>query len=381
MKLSRDAWLTIGLLTVLALVTTLAGIQQTQQQLPPLASDSNAPDGARALWLWLETLGYHPSAELQTEFAIPESTRAAFILQPTNLITEEEWQLVDEWVEGGGTLLVAGDTVFMGLAAEHYDFALAFRAEKVETLTLQNPLFNSPSLTAPATVQTSAYFQSNRSKFVTYLAVAEGPVILSFHHGAGMVFLSAASFPFTNAGLKESGNPALTLNLVSVSLPGPVWFDEWHHGRRLADPQLAGPTDWLMFTPAGRALLFVGIVLFLALVFGGQRFGRPVPLLKDAVRRAPLEYITAIANLNRRAGHRAEVLKHYSYHLKRSLGLRYRLAASLPDHQYARQLAAFNPNVDEVALLELLTRLSRRNVSENEMIRLAAEVARWTKGL
>ena len=96
-------------------------------------------------------------------------------------------------------------------------------------------------------------------------------------------------------------------------------------------------------------------------------------------RRAPLEYITAIANLKRRAGHRAAVLSHYRHRLKRSLGRRYRLDPTLSDEEYVSQLAKLNPNLDNIALRNLLTRLRRRPGNETEMIQLAREVSTWLK--
>jgi len=205
-------------------------------------------------------------------------------------------------------------------------------------------------------------------------------VVVSFALGKGRVILSAAPYAFSNAGLKEPGNPALVLNLILISpASGAVWFDEWHHGVRPVDSQVVGPEDWLRRTPAGRALLYVAGVIFLAVLLRGRRFGRPVPLPGEITRRAPLEYISAIANLGRRAGHRRAVLQQYRQRLKRRLGQRYRLDPTLNDAEYAARLAEYNPGLDAEALRRLLARLQRPNVNESEMIQLAAEVAAWIK--
>jgi hypothetical protein len=97
-------------------------------------------------------------------------------------------------------------------------------------------------------------------------------------------------------------------------------------------------------------------------------------------RRAPLEYITAIANLSRRAGHRRAVLDDFRHRLKRGLGQRYRLDPTLPDDQYLRHLAGLNPNLDVAALGSLLDRLRRPQVSEGELVALSADVADWLEG-
>ncbi|MFL7793658.1 MAG: DUF4350 domain-containing protein [Anaerolineae bacterium] len=391
---SRDTWLAIGFLAVLVIVTILAAVFQTRQsegKPPPLASFSSAPDGARALRLWLEQLDYSVSDEVDETFRPPDSADVALILEPVIPIAEREWQAIDAWIERGGTLVLVGEsrwlTSYISFVVGHYDFRMAYLdANEAITLTAQAPLLTSPPLTKPVYAHPSAYLRPDRDDFVTHLAVGSKPVLVSFPLGEGQVIICTASFPFTNAGLKEEGNPELALNVVtaasrsSTSNDKPtIWFDEWHHGVQPRQPTAVGPQDWLRYTPSGRALLYTAVVVFVALALGGRRFGRAVPLPKRTARRAPLEHITAIANLSRRAGHRQAVLRYHYQRLKRDLGRRYRLSPALPDDEYATQLAEFNPNIDPQELLNLLVRLRKRKVSESEMIQLAAEVAAWLK--
>jgi hypothetical protein len=114
-------------------------------------------------------------------------------------------------------------------------------------------------------------------------------------------------------------------------------------------------------------------------VLGGRPFGRPAPLLNETSRRTPLEYITAIANLNRRARHRQTTMLQYRQWLKRDLGRRYRLDPTLADEVYVKQLGGYRPDLDQEALLSLLNRLSKRNLSEEEMVTAAVEVSEWLK--
>lgn len=381
-QISRDSWLAIGLLVTLVLVTIVAAIYQTKEQekAPPLASFSSAPDGARALWLWLEALGHSVNDEVSETFYLPEDVGMVLMLEPFAGITVEEWETIDAWVESGGTLVLVGDRFQTTFAVRHYDFSLAYLGTEASTLTVQTPLLASPPLTGMVSTRAQAYFATDRDDFVTHLAVESKPVMLSFELGAGRVILSAAPFSFSNAGLKKEGNPQLVLNVISAaSQPGVIWFDEWHHGARSTRAELVGPGDWLRHTPAGRSLLYAGAVIFLALVIRGRHFGRPVPLPRDVTRRAPLEYITAVANLSRRAGHQSAALRHYRHRLKRTLGKRYRLSPALPDDKYVAQLAELNPNLDANALHSLLTRLCQDKVSEGEMVQLATKVTEWLK--
>jgi len=380
-KLSRETWGAIGIGVALVLLTIVAAIQSAraeQQTAPALASDSSQPDGARALWLWLEALGYATSSETSAIFALPEQTSIALILEPALTITAEEWETLDAWIDDGGTLVVTGDQLGSVFASRHFEFQIAYLLTTVPTLTAQSPMWLSPPVTAPVPVNTRAFFETKRMDYVSHLAVGDQPVVVSFTQGQGRVILSAAPFPFTNAGLKVAGNPEFVLNVVAPALrDGLVWFDEWHHGQRTVTA--IGPDAWLRSTPTGHALLYVVGVLYLALIARGRLFGRPVPLPNHVSRRAPLEHITAIANLRRQAGHRTAELRYYYDILKRQLGRRYRLSPDLPDDTYVEQLASYDPNLDAQALSHLLTELRRPNVSESDMVRLANEAAKWLK--
>ncbi len=379
MKLSRDVWLAIGLIIFLVVVTGVAAIQQTEQRLmPPLASYSAQPNGAKALRLWLDALHYRVY-ETESSFLPSGQSDLLLILSPTFNITSEEWQALDLWVEAGGTVIIAGDNLSTRNAFSHYQVSFSYTGRTASTLGVQMPLWQSPPLQS-ATLRADTYFISRRDNFVTHIAMQDKPIIISFEQGAGRVLLSATAYPFSNAGMKEPGNPALVLNLLStIDQADAIWFDEWHHGQRAAQLEIIGPLNWLRYTPTGRALLYAAFIIFLGLILQGQRFGRPVPLGTTLSRRAPLAYITAIANLGRRAGHRGAVLSHYRQQLKRALGRRYRLNPTLTDEDYLRQLAALNPNLDINALRNLLIRLNRRQVSEGEMIQLAAEASTWLK--
>jgi hypothetical protein len=384
--LSRDRWLALALLVALTLVLVLTAARQQRTAAPPLASFSNREDGARALRLWLEALGYAVVDAEPTVFAIPLDTRLLLILEPTTPISADEWPILDQWVQQGGTLVLAGDAYQFSSWANHYDFRRDLGRTTFSTTTVQipYPLLVSPPLVAPpsqASGEGDGGLDSTRTDWIALAATEETPTIVTFPQGQGRVILSAAAAPFSNQGLQRAGNAQLVLNLVSLAgPPGRVWFDEWHHGvRGAATVAPVGIEQWLRATVAGRALLLAVGIIFLALVLQGRRFGRPLPLPQQHLRRTPLEYVRALANLNRRAGHRAEILQEYRLRLKRGLGRRYRLPADLPDGEFVAQLARYDPTVDQARLAHLLTELARTPVSEQQLIQLAAESTRWIK--
>lgn len=376
MRLSRDSWLAIGLVLLLSVITVAAAYQQNKSLTIPYLSTSAAPDGALALKLWLDELGYSPLEETPSVFQPPQHAKLILILEPLLLVSEREWDQLDQWIERGGTLILAGNGLAAAYAFHHFDFSLAYLDEETDSLSAAAPLLLSPPQTDPAPVASTLYLSPARTDFVPLLTADGRPVILAFDRGQGRVILSATAYPFSNKGLKEDASAAMVLNLIALTTQsGRAWLDDWHHG--IQTEAILGPGQWLRRTSAGHALLFVAGVIFLALLLQGRAFGRPVPLQREIKRRGPLEHVTAVANLNRKAGHRADVLRQYHQWVKRHLGHRYRLDPSLPDEEYAAQLAKYNPALDKEKLLHLLQRLNQANVSESEMVKLAEEASKW----
>ena len=125
--------------------------------------------------------------------------------------------------------------------------------------------------------------------------------------------------------------------------------------------------------------LYLVLVIFIALILQGRSFGKPVRLPEEIHRRGPVETIAALANLNRQARHRHAVLQQYCQRLKRQIGRRYRLNATLPDGEWVAQLSNLRPDLDAGHLADLLARLNRPNPNEAQMVQWAQEAADWTE--
>jgi hypothetical protein len=376
MKLSRDAWLGIGLVFILMLVTAAVTLQKAP--ITPYLSTSPGADGTLALKLWLEQLGYSVPDYTAATFSPPAGRGLILVLQPILPISDSDWATLDQQVSRGATLIIAGDNAQTQQAFQHFDVDVTLLDQQTAALTLQNPLPSSPYIQSTIPIQAQFAMLPHRAYFVTLLAVKDLPEVISFDQSQGRVILSATPYPFSNFGLKDPTTAALVLNLVALSSPGHwAWFDEWHHGIQKADTTIIGPDQWLRDTPLGRALLFVVGAVFVALLLQGRGFGRPVPLPREIKRRGPLEHVTAIANLNRRAGHRQAVQKQYHDRLKQQLARRYSLDPSLPDEDYVQALAQHNPALDQAGLRKVLIGLARRNLSEDQVVELAARAAQW----
>ncbi|MDT8307259.1 MAG: DUF4350 domain-containing protein [Anaerolineae bacterium] len=375
---SRETVLAIALLSLLLLVAILAAVVQSREEtsLPALASFSNGPTGARAVRLWLEEEGYAIHEAGSAAFSVPDDTRLALMLEPqTPGLTAEEWAVLEEWVAAGGILALLGEGFGAAFSFSHFDVEIDY-AVPVGDLAFTAPFLGSPPFSL-AQIRPRAALDTARDDIVTLVAAGERPLLIAFPHGDGLVILGTITYPLTNAGLKEGDNALFALNLATLAgESGAIWFDEWHHGVRGQDA-LSGPGQWLRQTPAGQALLYSAAVLFLGVLLAGRRFGRPIPLARPGQRRAPLEHIVAVANLSRRAGHRHAVLAQVHLQLKRELGRRFRINPTLPDDEYASQLAGVRPDLDTDELRSLLARLRNPDTGEAEMVALVRAAAAW----
>jgi len=375
--LSRDAKLGIGILLALVVIIIFAATQQqTEQVYPKLSTVSSAPDGALALKLWVQELRYPVDEQVLESFIPPDDATILFALEPF-FLTNAELKSMDQWVENGGTLIAIGEQYGMYSLIDHYDFSFEFLPENDAPLAAETPLLNSPALSDLTNAKAQVAFVTERDDYVVLAAYKGKPVLVSFEHGKGRVILGTIPDVFTNAGLKQAGNPVLVLNILALArTKGAVWFDEWHHGVQ-SGAQILGPEQFLRRTPLGHALLFALFAVFMTLFLQGRGFGRPVPLPQEIKRRGAWEHVTGIANLSRRAAHRSAVMLYYHDQIKRKLGQRYRLDPGMDDEQYVNTLAGYHLTFDKDELLNLLKRLKRRNVSETEMVQLAVESAKW----
>jgi len=376
-NLSRDARLLIGLFTVLLALTVFAALQRgAQQQYAELSSQSSAPNGARALKLWVQELQYPVDESVLAVFAPPEDASIVFMLEPL-FPTEDEMRSLDDWVEEGGTLIVIGDQYGMYSVIEHYEFFFTALPDNDDAPGVESPLLDSPPGLELGNTNVRSGLNSDRDDFVVLVGYKGTPVLVSFDQGNGRVILGTIAESFTNSGLKQPGNAELVLNVLALArAKGAIWFDEWHHGVQSGE-QVLGPSEFLRSTPVGRSLLFVTFAVFVVFFMQGRGFGRHIPLPHEIKRRGALEHVTGIANLSRRAAHRSAVMMHYRHQIKRKLGQRYRLDPGMNDEEYVNTLAGYNPAVDKNELLNLLKRLTRRDFSEPEMVHLAAEASKW----
>lgn len=122
----------------------------------------------------------------------------------------------------------------------------------------------------------------------------------------GRVVLLAEAGPLSNARAADHPLAVLAVRaaLAYTSEADTVFFGEYHQGIRTYRSRADVLTQFFVATPRGRGLLHLILVCFLVLACVGLRFGAPAPGVAppDRERRSPLEHVSALGDLYRKAG-------------------------------------------------------------------------------
>ena len=313
---------------------------------PDLSAHSTEPQGALALSLWLDDLGYQARSLEYRPFAVDPKARVLLILAPTEVITDSQASEIVDWIERGGTLI---------MVTNHGNPLLDRLGVKVSTRDVQTtqvvplqPVFQNPPLTG-VEVKAASDLSFSRPEWVPLLGTSfvDGDVIAGTAQlGSGRAFVLADEYPLSNEGLSKTDNWVLTTYfLKGVPAGSLVLFDEYHHG--LTE---YGTLDRILFTePWGWAILYAAALLFLYVVLRGRRFGPALATTVAGVRRSRSEYVATLAALLHQGKHREWLGQQFAMQVKRSLGSRYRVEADLPAAEFVAALARVRPEAGEMA--------------------------------
>lgn len=378
MKQRRDLFLLLALIAALILFAILGPASDdsgTASTAP--TTRSSGPGGALALLRWLEAQGYAVQRLEFRDFDVEPSTDMFFLLGPSERVTDEQVTLLLEWVAEGGTLIYASEQLF-GVDALLTELDIDLQAfedtdnealfDVIDWAAVLQPVFDDPPL-QEALVRTDRVLATERADVAPLLGQDTAYVLMGVQHGAGYIYVASTVFPFTNDGLRVEQNAALLLNMLRrVPAGAEIVFDEWHHGF-FEPPSLRRA---LFDNAWGWALIYTGLVLVAYLILSGRRFGRPVPLAEEIARRSSAEYVENVADLLQRGGKRDFVREHYVTALKRRLARPYGINPGLEDTAFVGELSRYR-QIDPTALEQLLRRMRRPGLGDEELLRLLAE--------
>ncbi len=319
------------------------------------SSHNAAQDGALALYTWLGKIGYQAERIEYGPFDIPTDAAALFVIEPGSNLTQIEREDLLAWVRGGGILIWAESGLQTSQVLRDWNISLVASSKPYDKLNPAQPMPN-PAV-AEASVGTNyALDISKRTDATTlYLGSKAAALLVGFNEGKGRVFVTSASHLFSNLGLQEADNGALTLNLLAgVIKGGKVTLDEVHHGYIGGDDL----STVLLTQRWGWGVLYAAMLIALYLVLSGRRFGRIVPLVPPDTRRSSGEFVAAVGSLFRRAARRNWVVDHYRATLRADLARPFGIDPNLPAAAFVAELARLSPRpLDRNLLLTVLSEL------------------------
>jgi hypothetical protein len=383
MKNRRDILIIIGLfLALIAFVAFGPGRRPPSGGPEGPTTHSSEAEGALGLYNWAGAMGYDARRLEYHPFVLDEQDDALLILNPTQRIDRAQARAALDWVEGGGTLIFADDSpqLFGPGNALLDELGVDSRVYSTTT-TIERAVPAQPALDQPpvgeAQVRTDRTLVPHIDDYVTLSGKQDAVVVAGIKHGEGYIYLSTATYPFTNEGLRDPENAGLVLNMLRrVPAGGRIQFDEYHHGY-FTPPST---TRIVLGSPWGWAAAYALIAIALYLILSGRRFGRPVPLREEVVRRSSAEYVESMADLFQRGGKRSYILRHYYTTFKRRLAKPSGVNPQLGDQEFVGELARFR-EIDQPALLALLARLQNQQAGEAELVRAVAEADRFLEAI
>ena len=290
------------------------------------------PDGVAALARGIERLG-RTTAPRTTPLVDADPVRGTIVLleAPVFLSPRAVRALLDRVREGGTLLYVpvyltdADGTVELPLM-DSLGVKFRFRSlrDQIREQALEEPRWREHRLTTGLPAPDSLvhglriagedYPDSSGVHDVQRLLTAEDPggsawewiAAAEFAFGEGRVVILAEGGPISNASAGDHPLAVLAVRaaLAYTSEADTVFFDEFHQGIQGDRTRAEVLRDFFMGSPGGRTLLHLVAVCFLVLACLGLRFGAPTPAVAppDLERRSPLEHVSALGDLYRKAG-------------------------------------------------------------------------------
>jgi Domain of unknown function (DUF4350) len=299
-------WIWLGAVFVVVAGLNVVSVRSAPQ--PALAAGSAQPDGALALNLWLQRIGYAVTISRGQAPELPSSATSATLVVIRDGAESGDSQVARDlqWVAAGGRLVVATG----GSTAGPLMSALNLRVVPVPSVTIDvwQPLLLDPP-THSVLAETTAVL--DLAPGAGAAGSSEGSALITEAYGRGRIWVLTALALLDNAHLADVQNRRVALNALGP--PGRrIIFDEF------GGTSGGGTGSWLFGTSWGVAVMFLIAVVALYRWLGGWRLG-PAEVGLSEGRRSSTEYVVSMAALLRRGRSRREVLDVYERSLARSL--------------------------------------------------------------
>jgi hypothetical protein len=373
----------VGLVLLLLVGLNLIFISEGREEETELTGDRSTyratPFGTLAFYTLLAEQG-RDVARFEQPFTSLSSSSVStfFVVVPANEIqpTEAELDALEEWVGGGGDLVVVDRVIQVKSALGEFETGgpIGGNVRAVAPSAFTRGVAEL-KVTDFATSVTDA-----RGESAVHFAGDNGPLLIDKPYGEGHVTLLTEPYVIQNNGIGQGDNLALALNLVdALGRKGRIAFDEYHHGHGAAKSGgRGGLREYVAGTPVPWILLQRGLIAAVAAATIGSRFGRAVPL-KTERRTSALEFVSSMANIQRLA-RASDLAVENVYSSFRARLCRYaNVPSDAPVDEIARAAAA-RGQVDAGRLRDVMLRceaaLAGEQPSPKELVDLVAELRR-----
>ncbi|CAN5260397.1 DUF4350 domain-containing protein [soil metagenome] len=332
------------------------------------------PGGTALLRRYLEANGLRTTTLQSDRFVVPAEVDVLFLLGVTTDIPPQDIDTLREFVERGGTLVIASDlaqTERPLLAA--FDVRRAGGSAPPGEHEIHSIVFAAP-VVRRLYLDVAGIVLDPGAGGAVLAGEPRAGLIVAVGEGRGRMYAVGSLAPFLNGTLPQADNGRLALSLAGITAGDRlVAFDEFHHGRRAAPSFAAVLTgSW-----PGRALLLGGATAFAYLALSGRRLGPPLPL-DPRPPRSSLDYVRGFAGLARRSGHGEIARRRIRSDLHQGLARRLGMDPATPFERVVAMLAAREPARAERAR-SLGIALGRR-MAEAELVRSVGEVEDVVRG-
>jgi hypothetical protein len=333
------------------------------------------PGGTAALRKYLEAMGASTSTVEGDAFAAdPSQVGVLFMIAASETFSPLDAAAVRRFVTAGGTAVLATDAgVAEGALLDAFDIhvagALGPGEYPVSGIAFADPPAHAIALDRGITLS----FGPGR---VPLAKTTDGRTFVALaREGSGSLIVVGSVAPFLTADLGEADNGrfALALAAPAIARGRAVAFDEYHHG-------VHPTTDVLVLltrTWPGRALVFVGVVLFLYLVATSRRLGPALPL-DPRPPRSSLEYIRGFAGLVRRSGHGEIARRRLRRELRTALARELGVDPETPVGEIIAEIATTDR--ERAARVGALDEALARPLRDDVLLRTVREIRRVTGG-
>jgi len=373
MKIERSdrrllIWAGVFMLVVILALTFLS---QDEEESGIPSTYSAQRHGAKAAFLLLQQSGYKVRRWEQSPSDLPaDPAHTVLVLaSPFRAPTRDEKNALQTYLDRGGKIVATGRSASIYLPqAETENELVPSPVAKEYQPQLLTPL------TRGGAIQMSpvAYWKGPATSSLAHYADGDRPIVVSYKAGLGEVIWWGASTPLTNVAIAKGGNMALLLNSLGNADEVQVYWDEYFHGEQSSLIGYAGD-------PPLKFGLLQTLLVFLALIFTFSRRNGPIHPLPQPSRLSPLEFVSTLGKLYRRANavHSALAIPYARFRAQaaRQLGIRQDVPAAdlaralknrmrYKDDSLAELLpqienALHNPELQEAQALELVQQLNR----------------------